>query len=52
MRAEMPVRYWRNLPEAAQIGELVRDAPQRVRRMVERQGLPPELARPPKRKGD
>jgi DNA polymerase len=49
MRAEMPVRYWRNLPEAAQIGELVRDAPQRVRRMVERQGLPPELARPPKR---
>lgn len=51
MRAEMPVRYWRNLPEAAQIGELVRDAPSRVRRMVERQGLPPELARPPRRSG-
>jgi uracil-DNA glycosylase len=49
MRAEMPVRYWRNLPEAAQIGELVRDAPTRVKRMVEKQGLPPELARPPRR---
>ena len=51
MRAEMPVRYWRNLPEAGQIGELVRDAPQRVKRMVERHGLPPELARPPRREG-
>ena len=49
MRAEMPVRYWRNLPEAAQIGELVRDAPRRVQRMVEKHGLPPELARPPRR---
>jgi probable DNA metabolism protein len=49
MRAEMPVRYWRNLPEAAQIGALVRDAPQRVRRMVEQAGLPPELQRPPRR---
>jgi DNA polymerase len=48
MRAEMPVRYWRNLPEAAQIGELVRGAPARVRRMVEGEGLPPELARPPR----
>ncbi|HYH79537.1 MAG TPA: TIGR03915 family putative DNA repair protein [Longimicrobium sp.] len=52
MRAEMPVRYWRNLPEARQIGELVREAPQRVRRMVERQGLPPELARPPRRNAE
>jgi len=52
MRAEMPVRYWRNLPEARQIGELVREAPQRVRGMVERQGLPPELARPPRRGQD
>jgi len=49
MRAEMPVRYWRNLPEAQQIGELVRDAPARVKRMVEQQGLPPELARTPRR---
>lgn len=52
MRAEMPMRYWRNLPEAAQIGELVRGAPARVRRMVENAGLPPELARPPRRSAD
>lgn len=49
MRAEMPVRYWRNLPEARQIESLVRDAPARVRGMIERQGLPPELQRPPRR---
>jgi uracil-DNA glycosylase len=48
MRAEMPVRYWRNLPEAQQIESLVRDAPRRVRGMLERQGLPPELQRPPR----
>ena len=35
MRAEMPKRYWRNLPEAPLIGPMVRDAPGRVRRMVE-----------------
>ncbi|MBV9109989.1 MAG: TIGR03915 family putative DNA repair protein [Gemmatimonadetes bacterium] len=49
MRAEMPVRYWRNLPEAAAIAGLVRDAPDRVRRMVEQAGLPSELQRPPRR---
>jgi DNA polymerase len=48
MRAEMPVRYWRNLPEAAAIAGLVRDAPDRVRRMVEQAGLPSELQRPPR----
>jgi DNA polymerase len=35
MRAEMPKRYWRNLPEAALIPELVHGAPARVRRMIE-----------------
>ncbi len=35
MRAEMPKRYWRNLPEAALIPELVHGAPSRVRRMIE-----------------
>lgn len=35
MRAEMPKRYWRNLPEAALIPELVHGAPGRVRRMIE-----------------
>lgn len=49
MRAEMPVRYWKNLPEAEQIGELLREAPRRVRGMIEQQGLPDELQRPPRR---
>ena len=35
MRSEMPARYWRNLPEARLIEGMVRDAPARVRRMVE-----------------
>ncbi len=35
MRAEMPKRYWRNLPEAPLIAPMVRDAPARVRRMIE-----------------
>jgi DNA polymerase len=38
MRAEMPLRYWRNLPEAELIQGLVRDAPARVRRMTEEGG--------------
>ncbi|MDQ2668323.1 MAG: TIGR03915 family putative DNA repair protein, partial [Gemmatimonadota bacterium] len=37
MRAEMPVRYWKYLPEAALIAPLLRDAPSRVREMVARQ---------------
>ncbi|HEX2201739.1 MAG TPA: TIGR03915 family putative DNA repair protein [Longimicrobium sp.] len=40
MRAEMPVRYWRNLPEAGLIAPLVSDAPARVRRMIEEQTRP------------
>jgi len=39
MRAEMPKRYWRNLPEAALIPELVHGAPGRVRRMIEAANL-------------
>jgi probable DNA metabolism protein len=34
MRAEMPVRYWKHLPEASLIAPLLRDAPGRVRRML------------------
>lgn len=34
MRKEMPRRYWRNLPEAALIGELAQSALQRSARMV------------------
>ena len=40
MRAEMPKKYWRNLPEAPLIGPMVRDAPGRVRRMVEAAARP------------
>jgi DNA polymerase len=44
MRAEMPKKYWDNLPEAALIPALVHDAPARVAAMVERAQR--ELARP------
>ena len=52
MRAEMPVRYWRNLPEASLIAPLTRDAPARVRRMIEQRALDPALARPARRRRD
>jgi len=35
MRAEMPQKYWRNLPEAAAIPEMIRTASSRVDSMVE-----------------
>ena len=35
MRAEMPVRYWHNMPETAAIGSLLREAPRRLRGMIE-----------------
>lgn len=34
MRSEMATRYWRNLPEARLIPNLIREAPERVRTMV------------------
>lgn len=34
MRAEMPKRYWKNLPEAQLIAPLTSEAPARVRRML------------------
>ncbi len=34
MQAEMPKRYWKNLPEAAVIPALLNDAPRRVKRMI------------------
>ena len=37
MRAEMPMRYWKYLPEAALIAPLLREAPARVARMLEQQ---------------
>ena len=35
MKKEMPVRFWKNLPEAAAVPELLAQAPARQRRMVE-----------------
>ncbi|MCC4620146.1 UdgX family uracil-DNA binding protein [Xanthomonas cassavae CFBP 4642] len=36
MRQEMPQKYWKNLPEAALLPELIREAGVRVREMAER----------------
>jgi DNA polymerase len=36
MRAEMPKKYWANLPEARLIPDLVSGAPRRVREMIDR----------------
>ncbi|HEV7868643.1 MAG TPA: UdgX family uracil-DNA binding protein [Chthoniobacteraceae bacterium] len=35
MQNEMPKHYWKNLPEAALIPSLIREAPARVERMIE-----------------
>ncbi|HCL87148.1 MAG TPA: hypothetical protein DIC45_11800, partial [Comamonadaceae bacterium] len=41
MHKEMPRHYWRNLPEAALIGELVQGAHERSARMVEAEPTTP-----------
>jgi uracil-DNA glycosylase len=46
MRAEMPKKYWRNLPEARAIKELVRTAPQRVEAMIEKEATMPTKRAP------
>ncbi|MDA7858801.1 UdgX family uracil-DNA binding protein [Mariniblastus sp.] len=35
MKSEMPVRYWKNLPEADIIADLLTDAPRRVEQMIQ-----------------
>ena len=42
MRAEMPRKYWRNLPEAADIPRLMAEAPQRVAAMLARDAMAPK----------
>jgi len=42
MTSEMPKKYWRNLPEAAAIPELIRGAAGRVAQMVEQPVVSPE----------
>ena len=44
MRAEMPKKYWRNLPEAQDIARLMAEAPRRVAEMVERGATPAAAA--------
>jgi uracil-DNA glycosylase len=42
MKSEMPVKYWRNLPEAELIPSLIRGAREAEQAMIERQaGIPP-----------
>lgn len=48
MRQEMPKKYWRNLPEARLIQGLVREAPQRVAMMIEKEAAMP-LKRDPEK---
>ncbi|MBS0541624.1 MAG: UdgX family uracil-DNA binding protein, partial [Proteobacteria bacterium] len=48
MRQHMPKKYWRNLPEAAVISDLVREAPQRAREMIEREAAMPAKRDPKK----
>ncbi|MDN2582031.1 UdgX family uracil-DNA binding protein [Aquibium sp. ELW1220] len=41
MQAEMPKRYWRNLPEASLIPDMIRGAEEKAREMVEKQPSEP-----------
>jgi DNA polymerase len=46
MRAHMPRKYWRNLPEAELIGELVAKAPEAMQTMIEEPASTPRLRVP------
>ena len=46
MRAHMPKKYWRNLPEAAAIPHLVRTASSRVGKMLEQEATMPTKRTP------
>jgi DNA polymerase len=45
MKREMPLRFWKNLPEAATIGHLLSEAPQRQQRMIAAGGASRERRR-------
>lgn len=46
MQSEMPRKFWKNLPEAAQIPQLIQDAPKRAQDMAELAAtIPPARAR-------
>ncbi len=44
MQSEMPVKYWKNLPEATLIEELTQSASQQRDEMIDRPGLKPRRA--------
>jgi len=44
MQSEMPMKYWKNLPEAELIGDLTRDASQRRDEMIDRPTREPRPA--------
>jgi len=46
MRAEMPKKYWRNMPETAAIPGLIQTAFQRVERMIEQEATMPAKRTP------
>jgi len=48
MRGHMAIKYWKNLPEAALIPRLVKEAPQRVQAMIEREAAMPTHRNPAK----
>lgn len=48
MRAEMPRKYWANLPEAAAIPGMIRSAPARVQAMIEAEAAAPRRRNPDK----
>jgi len=48
MRAHMAKKYWKNLPEAQLIPELVRSAPSRVQQMIDQEAAMPRKRDPQK----
>ncbi|MET0743071.1 MAG: UdgX family uracil-DNA binding protein [Microvirga sp.] len=46
MKAEMPKKYWRNMPESASIPALIRTASRRVDGMIEQEATMPAKRRP------
>jgi DNA polymerase len=48
MRNQMAVKYWKNLPEAASIRRLVREAPSQMQAMIDREAKAPTKRNPDK----
>jgi probable DNA metabolism protein len=48
MRSHMAKKYWKNLPEARSIPEMIRSAPSRVRQMIDQESAMPRKRDPQK----